>query len=215
MKIRNFLLLILMVAVFGWAAPVMAEPGPTAQLRVTLDKIVEILRNKELSPEAILDQVEVLVRAKFDFDAMSQRTLGINWKNATPKQRKRFVELFSQLLEDTYRVRIRSYTYQDEHVEYVGEQVRGTRGQVDTIVVANKEIPVSYRVRLKGNEWLVYDVIVEEVSLINNYRSSYNEIIRQEGFEGLLKRLEEKIRELDAAKEPRTASVKWRGACPS
>ncbi len=210
MKVRNYLLFILMVAVFGWAKPVMAVPGPTDQLRVTLDKIVEVLRNKDLSQDAILDKVEVLVRSKFDFDAMSQRTLGINWKNATPKQRTRFIELFSQLLEDTYRLRIRNYTYQDERVEYIGEEVRGTRGQVDTLVIANKEIPVSYRVRLKGNEWLVYDVIVEEVSLISNYRSTYNEIIRQEGFDGLLKRLEEKVKELESAQNTSTVSVEGR-----
>jgi phospholipid transport system substrate-binding protein len=208
MKIRNYLLFILMFAVFGWAKPVMAVSGPTAQLRVTLDKIVEVLRNKELSQDAILDKVEVLVRSKFDFEAMSQRTLGVNWKNATPKQRARFIALFSQLLEDTYRLRIRNYTYQDERVEYIGENVSGTRGQVDTLVIANKEIPVSYRVRLKGNEWLVYDVIVEEVSLISNYRSSYNEIIRQEGFDGLLKRLEEKVKELKTAINAKPASVK-------
>lgn len=211
MKIRNYLLFILMVAVFGWAKPVMAVPSPTAQLRVTLDKIVEVLRNKELSQDAILDKVEVLVRSKFDFEAMSQRTLGVNWKNATPNQRARFIALFSQLLEDTYRLRIRNYTYQDERVEYIGENVNGTRGQVDTLVISNKEIPVSYRVRLKGNEWLVYDVIVEEVSLISNYRSSYNEIIRQEGFDGLLKRLEEKVKELKTALHTRPASVKGQG----
>jgi phospholipid transport system substrate-binding protein len=164
-----------------------------------------------LSQDAILDQVNVMVRDKFDFEAMSQRTLGIHWRSATPKQRARFIELFSQLLEDTYRIRIRNYTYQNERVEYIGEQVQGTRGQVDTIVVANKDIPVSYRVRLKGNEWLVYDVIVEEVSLVNNYRSSYNEIIRKEGFEGLLTRLEEKIRELDAAKKAAKGSAKKQG----
>jgi len=199
MKARYFLLCILMVALCAWGRPAMAVPGPTEQLRVTLDKIIEVLRDKDLPQEAILDQVEVLVRSKFDFNAMSQRTLGINWRNADPQQRARFVELFSQLLEDTYRSRIRNYTYQDERVEYVGEEIKGSRGQVDTLVVANKEIPVSYRVRLKGSEWLVYDVIVEEVSLVSNYRSSYNEIIRQEGFDGLLQRLEDKIRELEAA----------------
>jgi len=140
---------------------------------------------------------------------MSQRTLGINWRNATPAQRARFVDLFSQLLEDTYRNRI---TYQDERVEYVGEEIRGSRGQVDTVVVANKEIPVSYRVRLKGDEWLVYDVIVEEVSLVTNYRSSYNEIIRQEGFDGLLKRLEDKIRELQASQADADATEEGQGA---
>jgi phospholipid transport system substrate-binding protein len=198
MKTRLGTLCALMLAMCVWVTPVLAVPGPTEQLRATLDQIISVLRNKELSQEAILDRVEVLVRSKFDFEAMSQRTLGIHWRNASPRQRARFIELFSQLLEDTYRGRIRNYTYQDERVEYVGEQVRGTRGQVDTLVISSKEIPVSYRVRLKGGQWLVYDVIVEEVSLVSNYRSSYNEIIRQEGFDALLKRLENKVRELQA-----------------
>jgi phospholipid transport system substrate-binding protein len=209
MKVRYFLLCVLMVAICVRGGTALAVPGPTEQLRVTLDEIIEVLRNEDLSQEAILDQVEVLVRSKFDFNAMSQRTLGINWRNATPAQRARFVDLFSQLLEDTYRNRI---TYQDERVEYVGEEIRGSRGQVDTVVVANKEIPVSYRVRLKGDEWLVYDVIVEEVSLVSNYRSSYNEIIRQEGFDGLLKRLEDKIRELQASQADADATEEGQGA---
>jgi phospholipid transport system substrate-binding protein len=196
MKTRLGTLCALMLAMCVWVTPVLAVPGPTEQLRATLDQIISVLRNKELPQEAILDRVEVLVRSKFDFEAMSQRTLGIHWRNASPRQRARFIELFSQLLEDTYRGRIRNYTYQDERVEYVGEQVRGTRGQVDTLVISSKEIPVSYRVRLKGGQWLVYDVIVEEVSLVSNYRSSYNEIIRQQGFDALLKRLENKVREL-------------------
>jgi phospholipid transport system substrate-binding protein len=212
MKVRYFLLCVVLVAFWVRGGTAMAVPGPTEQLRVTLDKIIEVLRNEDLSQEAILDQVEVLVRSKFDFNAMSQRTLGINWRNASPAQRARFVDLFSQLLEDTYRNRIRNYTYQDERVEYVGEEIRGSRGQVDTVVVANKEIPVSYRVRLKGDEWLVYDVIVEEVSLVSNYRSSYNEIIRQEGFDGLLKRLEDKIRELQAAQADADATVEGQEA---
>lgn len=201
MKALKYLLFGMSLVVFGWGTQAVAVPGPTEQLRGTLDQIIVILHDKELSQEAIFDRVEVLVRSKFDFNAMSQRTLGINWRNATPKQRARFVELFSQLLEDTYRNRMRNYTYQDEYVKYVGEDVRGSRGQVDTIVVANRDIPVSYRVRLKGDQWLVYDVIVEEVSLVSNYRSSYNEIVRQEGFDGLLQRLEEKVRELEAASE--------------
>ncbi len=189
-----FLMLFLLLASVAAAA----VPGPTDQLRVTVDRIVEILRDKSLSQKVILEQVAVLVRAKFDFWAMSQRTLGVNWKKASPAEQKRFVALFSQLLEDTYRGRIKAYTYDDEHVEYTGERIQGSRAEVDTIVVANREIPVSYKMRLKGNEWLVYDVIIEEVSLISNYRNSYAEIVRDEGFSGLLARMEQKIKELQA-----------------
>lgn len=177
---------------------VAAVPKPKDQLQVTVDRIIEILRDKSLPQEVVLEKVADLVRAKFDFHAMSQRTLGINWKKATPAEQKRFVELFSQLLEDTYRGRIKAYTYNDEHVEYLGERIQGSRAEVDTIVVANREIPVSYKMRLKGNEWLIYDVVIEEVSLVSNYRNSYAEIVRAEGFSGLLARMEQKIKELKA-----------------
>ncbi|MEZ4598192.1 MAG: ABC transporter substrate-binding protein [Syntrophotaleaceae bacterium] len=184
-----------------------APPGPTEQLRTSVDKIVEILRDKSLSQDAILSQVADLVRDKFDFRAMSQRTLGVHWKDATAKQQDRFVDLFSQLLEDTYRGRIRSYTYGDEYVKYIGERVRDGRAEVDTIIVANREIPVSYRMRLKDGKWLVYDVIIEEVSLISNYRNSYAQIIRSEGFDTLLSRMEDKIKELQATNQTQGAGL--------
>jgi phospholipid transport system substrate-binding protein len=195
---KRFLVVLPIVFLLMVSIAAAAVPGPTDQLQVTVDRIIEILRDKSLSQEVILKQVADLVRAKFDFWAMSQRTLGVNWKKATPAEQKRFVALFSQLLEDTYRGRIKAYTYNDEHVEYTGERIEGKRAEVDTIVVANREIPVSYKMRLKGDEWLVYDVVIEEVSLISNYRNSYAEIVRDEGFSGLLTRMEQKIKELQA-----------------
>jgi phospholipid transport system substrate-binding protein len=195
---KRFLAVLPMVFLLIVSIVAAAVPGPTDQLRVTVDRIIEILRDKNLPQEVILEQVADLVRAKFDFWAMSQRTLGVNWKKASPAEQKRFVALFSQLLEDTYRGRIKAYTYNDEHVEYTGERIQGRRAEVDTIVVANREIPVSYKMRLKGDEWLVYDVVIEEVSLISNYRNSYAEIVRDEGFSGLLTRMEQKIKELQA-----------------
>jgi phospholipid transport system substrate-binding protein len=212
MKARYAVMLVVIIALLGTAPSAVAVPGPTEQLRGTLDRIIEVLHNKNLPQETMLDQVAEMVRGKFDFRAMSQRTLGINWRKATPTQQKRFVDLFSRLLEDTYRGRVRNYTYQDEKVEYVGEKVQGKRGQVDTLIVSNKDISVKYRVWLKGDEWLVYDVIVEEVSLISNFRSSYAEIIRKDGFDGLLRRLEDKIRELEAAPSAKGASAEGQAA---
>lgn len=197
---KKYLAVLPMVFLLIVSIAAAAVPGPKDQLRVAVDQIIEILRDKSLSQDVILEQVAGLVRAKFDFWAMSQRTLGVNWKKATPAERKRFVALFSQLLEDTYRGRIKAYTYNDEHVEYTGERIQGSRAEVDTIVVANRDIPVSYKMRLKGNQWLVYDVVIEEVSLISNYRNSYAEIVHDEGFSGLLARMEQKIKELQANK---------------
>ena len=193
---KKTILLALTLVLLAAASVIAAVPRPSNQLRLAVDRIIEVLRDKNLSRDQALQEVSNQVRSKFDFWAMSQRTLGINWKKATKEEQQQFVRLFAKLLEDTYRGRIKVYTYNDEHVEYIGERVRGSRAEVHTIVVANKEIPVSYKMRLKGEEWLVYDVIIEEVSLISNYRNSYGEIVRDEGFGGLLARMEAKIKEL-------------------
>jgi len=193
---KRSLLLALTLVLLTAASVIAVVPRPTTQLQVAVDRIIEVIRDKNLSRDQVLQEVSNLVRSKFDFWAMSQRTLGVNWKKATDDEKQQFVKLFAKLLEDTYRGRIKAYTYNDEHVEYVGERVLGSRAEVDTIVVANKEIPVSYKMRLKDEEWLVYDVIIEEVSLVSNYRNSYSEILRDEGFKGLLARMETKIKEL-------------------
>jgi len=199
--INKSILLVFALVLLAAASVAAAVSRPTDQLREAVDRIIEVLRDKNLSQDQILQEVADQVRSKFDFWAMSQRTLGVNWKKATQEEQQQFVRLFAKLLEDTYRGRIKAYTYGDEHVEYIGERVSGSRAEVDTIVVANKEIPVSYKMRLKGEEWLVYDVIIEEVSLISNYRNSYGEIVRDEGFKGLLERMEKKIQELSETNE--------------
>lgn len=196
MCVKKSILLALTAVLLAAASVMAAVPRPSNQLRLAVDRIIEVLRDKDLSQEQILQEVSSLVRSKFDFWAMSQRTLGKNWRKATEEEKQQFVRLFAKLLEDTYRGRLKAYTYNDEYVEYIGERVRGSRAEVHTIVVANNEIPVSYKMRLKGEEWLVYDVIIEEVSLIANYRNSYAEIVQDEGFKGLLARMEAKIKEL-------------------
>lgn len=201
MFVKRSILFALTLVLLAAASVMAAVPRPTDQLRVTVDRIIEVLRNKDLSQDQIFQEVSDLVRSKFDFRAMSQRTLGVNWKKATEEEQRQFVQLFGKLLEDTYRGRIKAYTYNDEYVEYVGERVRGRRAEVHTMVIASHEIPVSYKMRLKGEEWLVYDVIIEEVSLISNFRNSYAEIVRDEGLKGLLARMETKIQELAESRD--------------
>jgi len=135
-------------------------------------------------------------------DAMSQRTLATNWKKATKQEKEKFIDLFSQLIENTYIGKIEAYT--NEKVEYPGEKVKGNKALVETLIIAaSADIPVDYKLYKKGDTWWVYDVIIEGVSLISNYRSSYQEIVKKEGFDGLLAKMQEKIDEL--ASEPPAA----------
>lgn len=173
-----------------------AEPrsGPGAQVQQTVDAVLGILRNRELAPEVRRQEIVRLVQGRFDFNTMARGALAANWKRATAQEQERFTELFGRLLESTYLGRIEAYT--DERVEYRGERVEGDRAEVRTVIVSNVEIPVEYRLRQEGGRWLVYDVVVEGVSLVRNYRSTYGEIVKREGIGGLLAQMEAKSREL-------------------
>lgn len=177
-----------------------AWAGPMEDVRVTIDSVLEILRNKELSVETKTSRILPIVRERFDFRAMSQRALGKEWKKATAEEKDRFVELFSELLESAYVSRVELYS--DETVKYGKVKVKGKRAVVHTIfVTAKADIPINYKVYRKGESWYVYDVVIEEVSLIRNYRSSYGEIVNKDGMDGLLARLEQKVGTREASRE--------------
>jgi phospholipid transport system substrate-binding protein len=175
-----------------------AGTSPQEQVRQTVDQVLDVLRDKAVVGQARRETLSRLIRARFDFSIMSQRTLGKYWKDASPAEQSRFIALFSDLLEASYIGRIEAYS--DETVNYHGERVEGDLAEVDTTVRSgNIDIPINYRLVLKNSQWFVYDVIIEEVSLIKNYRNSYGEIVRREGYASLFTRMEEKIRELRAA----------------
>jgi phospholipid transport system substrate-binding protein len=175
--------------------PALAATSPRAQVQETVDQVLAVLRDQALDGQPRREALSRLIRARFDFTIMSQRTLGKYWKDASVQERTRFIALYADLLEASYIGRIEAYV--DETVSYLGERVDGDLAEVDTkIHSGNIDIPISYRMTLENGQWYVYDVIIEEVSLIKNYRSSYGEIVRKEGYAGLLTRMEEKINSL-------------------
>jgi phospholipid transport system substrate-binding protein len=183
-----------------------AETSPTQTVQESVDTILALLRDKTLEKDDRRAQIRANVKARFDFEAMSQRTLATNWKKATEKERQQFMDLFSQLIENTYIGKIEAYT--NEKVEYPGEKVKGNKAIVETLIIAaSADIPVDYRLYKKDDAWLVYDVIIEGVSLVSNYRSSYQEIVMKEGFGGLLAKMQEKVDELQTEPAPAPAET--------
>jgi phospholipid transport system substrate-binding protein len=195
MRQLKIMMLLLSGLLLGTLA--LAAPSPREQVKQTVDQVLEVLRNKAISGQPRRETLSRLIRARFNFTIMSQRTLGKSWKEADAQQQARFVTLFSDLLEASYISRIEAYS--NETVSYLGERVEGELAEVDTSIHSgNIDIPISYRLVLENGSWFVYDVIIEEVSLIRNYRNSYGEIVRKEGYSGLFVRMEEKLRELRA-----------------
>ncbi|HKL27468.1 MAG TPA: ABC transporter substrate-binding protein [Desulfuromonadales bacterium] len=175
--------------------PAFGATGPQTQLEKSVNQILQLLRDETLQDDVRKKQITDLVRQRFTLRVMSQYVLGPQWRTTSEEERERFVTLFSDLLEASYVDKINAYN--DEEVSFVGEQIRENRASVETLILTgSKEIPIEYRLVDANGEWLVYDVIVEGVSLVRNYRSSYREIVRKDGMAKLLDRMEEKLVEI-------------------
>jgi phospholipid transport system substrate-binding protein len=178
-----------------------ADASPTDSIRGSVDSILALLQDKEISNDVRREKIGEVISERFDFRAMSQRTLATNWKSTSKEQRQEFVQLFSKLIENTYIGRVEAYT--DEKIDYPGEKVKGKKAVVETLILTdNADIPVNYKVYQKDGKWWVYDVVIEGISLISNYRSSYQEIVKKEGFDGLIAKMKAKIKELESQPQP-------------
>ncbi|MDT8334542.1 MAG: ABC transporter substrate-binding protein [Desulfurivibrionaceae bacterium] len=184
-----------------------ASITPLEQIRETVGSILTVMQDKELSgPERRgerRERIMALVQHRFDFAEMSQMTLGRDWKNRTDAEKEEFQHLFAELLKNTYIGRVDAYS--DEKIEYARElfsQNDPYRARVYTNIIKNgRGIPINYSLVKKGDEWFVYDVIIEGVSLVRNYRNEFGRILGQEDFAGLVKRMREKIESNEAQRE--------------
>lgn len=181
---------------FLWATPSLAQaPSAQAQIKETVDQILATLTDNAIDSATRRSKISSLIRDRFDFLTMAQMTLAMSWKDTTERQRNRFIELFSQLLEETYMGRIEAYT--NEKVDFVAETTKGNKAMVDTrVVTSTLEIPIDYKLVQQGDRWLVYDVVIENVSLVRSYRSHYADIIQKHGIDGLLLKMQEKLSEI-------------------
>jgi phospholipid transport system substrate-binding protein len=188
-------LTLLLIWLAAMSLPVQASESPLAQIEKSVNEIIAVLKSNPVKSEPRRKELSSLLRKRFDFETMSQYVLGPQWKRASQAEKDQFTTLFSDLLEASYIGHIEAYT--NEKVTFSEEQVEGDRARVGTLVLtATKEIPIEYRLRNKSDDWLVYDVIIEGVSLVRTYRDNYREIVRKEGMPGLLQRMQEKLSEI-------------------
>jgi len=195
MKKTNVVLIYFVVSVFLAALPAFGTPSPTEQLKPTLDKLVTILGDQELQGDEKKrerrQKIMSTIAERFDFQEMSKRVLGSPWRDINEEQKKYFTELMTKLLENNYIGQLENYSGQK--IEYVGERIKDDKAQVSTLIENNGAIyPVHYIMSQEGERWLVYDINIEGVSLVRNYRAEFKSIIRKDKYEGLVKILEEK-----------------------
>jgi len=196
-----------LIALLMVAAPGRAYAGaPTDQLRASVEQIVKILEDPALKPEAKTKERREAIRREaqvvFDFAETAKRSLGRHWQALSEPDRQEFTSLFADLIERAYISKIERYS--GERITYTGETVEGALASVRTRFVTKQgtEIPVDYRMQQRGERWLIYDVMVEGVSLINNYRTQFDKIIQTSSYAELVRKL--KATEVGTSAGPRS-----------
>ncbi|MCZ7581816.1 MAG: ABC transporter substrate-binding protein [Fimbriimonadaceae bacterium] len=186
------------------AMPGQGLAGPaTDQVKGTVDQVLEILTDPTLKDDRRTKERRAKLRQtvleRFDFSEMSKRSMGQHWKERSPEERTEFVGLFTDLLERAYIDRVEGYT--GEQIVYLEERTDGNYSEVRTKIVTkrNQEIPIAYRLQRADSKWSVYDIVVEGVSLVNNYRTQFSKIIRTSSYRDLVKKMQAKVEGEEAA----------------
>ncbi len=196
-----FIVLLLISPQFAFAAD--SKPTgvskPIDVIKTGSQEVLKILRESrgDKGPSLRQRQDEILnvVSQYFNFEEMARRALGHPWKDQPPEKRQEFAQLFKRLLYTTYISRIEHYTGSDEQIFYDYERVQGEYALVKTHILyqGNSNVSIDYRLQLEGGEWKVYDVVVEGMSFVENYRGQFASILANESFDSLLSRLRQKV----------------------
>ena len=193
--------MLIAVSLFLGAGQVFAESQITADVRGTIDQVLEIVADEKLKSDPVLrrEKLRQVIGLRFNYKQMVMRSLAKNYKNRSDEERKEFTLLFKKLLENSYASKIENY--KDETINYVDEQVKGKYALVRTqIVRKDGVIDVDYKMLKDNGQWLVYDFVIEGVSLIRNYKSQFSKIISTESYAALVSKLSKKIDDLEARK---------------
>jgi phospholipid transport system substrate-binding protein len=183
-------ILYLLVAVLARAG------GPTDELRAAIEKVQMTLNDPQLKAAGKkgerLDKLRQVIQPKFDFSEMAKRSLGANWQRRNPEEQREFVRVFTELLENAYVDSIASYD--GEKVVFSNEKQDKEYGEVNTKIVTKKgeEFSVNYKLHQASGNWKVYDVVIENISIVNNYRAQFNRVIAKSSYEELVRTMKEK-----------------------
>jgi phospholipid transport system substrate-binding protein len=191
--------MLIAVSLFFSVGEVFAASKITADIKGTIDQVLEIIADQNLKSNPALkrEKLRQVIGLRFNYEQMVMRSLAKNYKDRSDTERKEFTSLFKKLLENSYASKIENY--KDQKIKYVDEKVKGKYAMVRTqIVRKDGVVDVDYKMLKDGGQWLVYDFVIEGVSLIRNYKSQFSKIISTESYAALVSKLSKKVNELEA-----------------
>ena len=182
-----------------------ATDSPLTVIRTTMHEIVAILQDPAYQEpdqsQVRIQKVREVALPQFDSREIAKRTLGIHWRDRTEEQRQEFIRLFTDLIEKTYSSTLDRYR-KDTEIFFDREHIDGSYAEVDSRILApslKKTFSLSYRLHLVEGRWLIYDVVIENVSMVRNYRTQFNRIINKSSYENLVQSIESKLKQLAAS----------------
>ncbi len=197
-NIRFGIKVFVMTVLLSFASTAAIASDITDNLKATIDKAISIVTDESLKDKKEIrrQKLRVVIEKQFNYKQMVMRSLAKNWKARSPEERKEFISLFKKLLENSYASKLESYS--DETINYVDEIIKGKYALVKTeIVRKDATIAVEYKLINENGQWLVYDFVIEGVSIVHNYKSQFTKIIHKESYEALVQKLANKIKELE------------------
>ena len=200
---KHFVAFVVMAFLAAGIIPAWGAVSRTEDVKKTVDEVVRIVADKELKKPQNEQKRRKALKAAigqiFDHAEMAKRSMGQNWKDLTPVQQREFVDLFATLLESSYAGKIESYN--NEKIVYLKEIVEEDYAEVKSRIVTARhdEYSLDYRLMREGDRWKVYDVVIEGVSLVSNYRSQFNKIIKAQGYQELVKKMKSRKDDLAAS----------------
>ena len=182
-----------LAAFWGLTRPALAGP-PTDYVRGILDQVMGIQNNPALSAQARSQAIHRIIGGSFDFDLMAKDSLGSSYERLSGGQRQEFTRTFSYLFQDSYTRLVLNFL-KKENIQYKQELPEGSKARVNTAIVrTNENIPVTYLMHTAPQGWILYDVIVDGVSILQNYKTQFARVIHTKGFEFLLNKMQEQRR---------------------
>ena len=184
----------------AFAVSASADGDPMAAVKGTVNQVLSIVGDpsyKSATSER-REKLRQVIAPRFDFTDMARSAMGYHWRSLSPVQRDQFVQLFTGLLEASYMGKIEGY--KGQKIVYLKETQDGDLAQVNTQIAqsGNEPISVNYRLKQSGGSWKVYDVLVDQISLVGNYRNQFTRIINQKGYDSLVSAIKQKQQSIDS-----------------
>ena len=198
--------IVVMASALALAASQDSPTDPMASVKAVVDQTIVVFKDKQIAEADRQQKLRTIAESRFDFGEMAKSAVGYHWRNFTPAQRSEFVPLFTKFIEDAYLSRIEDYSVekvdqqiQSSVIQFNKETTDGDYSQVYSTVVLkdrNDPIQVNYQMRRDGSEWKIYDISIDAISVIANYRNQFNRVLNNDGYDKLVSIMREKIRGL-------------------